>query len=83
MKIKDFEEFLQEQTIDILSNRDLVKDLTKAGFKVSKAKNPAGTFIVQVNSRQDKKKLLNWMLKNGWDKTDIKDGYDTEFKGLV
>ena len=74
--MKTFNEYITEMTVDILSTKDIKSKLQKQGFEVKTDPKHKGTFIVTIDDDKTSIKLTKWMLKNGWDRTDIKDGYD-------
>lgn len=71
--IQTFKEYLNEKkggTMEIPTTKakEFKKELEKAGHQVTKADDEG--LVVKTD---DMEKLHKWMLKNGWDKQDIKD----------
>jgi hypothetical protein len=72
--MQSLKEYLNEMKVEIPSTKgkEHAKALNNIGIK---AKGDIEGIIVDIKSPEDKKKLMRWMLKNGWDKTDIRDGF--------
>lgn len=75
MSIKSFKEFITEQSgrMEIPTNKakEYAPKLKALGAKVEKADLEG--LVINVPSKEVMKKVHDWMLKNGWDETDIED----------
>lgn len=84
--MKTYKQFRNEKTqvIEIpTTNSKIISDLRKSKLSVSQDKNDKSTYFVSTKSDADKRKLLKWMLSNGWDEVDIRDGFPNELGYLI
>jgi hypothetical protein len=74
--MQTFKQYVSEMRLSIelptLKGREHAAALSKMGIK---AKGDLEGLQVTLTDNAQKKKLVSWMLKNGWDNVDIKDAF--------